>query len=216
MNVYVDESGDLGWTLDKPYHQGGSSRYLTIGCFLIPKKLTHLSERIVRKFYFRRHRPPTNELKGFDLKQAERVIFAKKVVLLLTQNPEIEVLCITVNKKNVESHIRADANKLYNYMVNLVLPERIKHKPSVTFIPDKRSIKVRSGNSLVDYLQVRLWFELKVITKLYNCPQESDQCLNLQFIDWICHIVWSGFEHGESKPFRILTSKIKSIPLFFK
>ncbi len=215
MDVYVDESGDLGWVLDKPYHEGGSSQYLTVGCYIVPKKLAHLSERIVRDFYLKRHRLAKNELKGYELHQAERVIFAKRVVLLLTKNPEIEILCITVKKQNVQLHIREDSNKLYNYMVNLILPERIKHKTSITFIPDKRSIKVRSGNSLVDYLQVKLWFELKAVTKLENCPKESDQCLNLQFIDWICHIIRSEFEHAKSKAFHILTSKVKSTLLFF-
>lgn len=37
MNVYFDESGDLGWSFDKPYGAGGSSRYLTIAFLIIPK-----------------------------------------------------------------------------------------------------------------------------------------------------------------------------------
>jgi hypothetical protein len=30
MRIYIDESGDLGWTLDKPNRNGGSSKYITI------------------------------------------------------------------------------------------------------------------------------------------------------------------------------------------
>jgi len=47
------------------------------------------------------------------------------------QNPtsRIEAFAITVYKKNVEDHIRRDANKLYNYMTSLVLLDRIKDKP---------------------------------------------------------------------------------------
>jgi hypothetical protein len=41
MNLYLDESGDLGWTLDKPYQAGGSSRYLTIATLIIPKTISH-------------------------------------------------------------------------------------------------------------------------------------------------------------------------------
>jgi len=37
MNVYVDESGDLGWEFAQPFRQGGSSRYLTIASLLVPK-----------------------------------------------------------------------------------------------------------------------------------------------------------------------------------
>jgi hypothetical protein len=30
MKVFIDESGDLGWTLDKPNRNGGSSRFITL------------------------------------------------------------------------------------------------------------------------------------------------------------------------------------------
>ena len=215
MNVYVDESGDLGWKFDEPYRQGGSSRYLTIAFLLIPKNLSHLSKRIVKKFYSKRQRSTIKELKGSNLSKSEKVSFARRVVSLLMQNPEIEILAITVNKENVQPHIRLDPNKLYNYMISLVLLENIKQKPSVTFIPDKRSIKVKSGNSLVDYLQIKLWFDLNMSTTLINCPEESDRCLNLQFVDWISHIIWSKFEDKESETFNILRPRIKSASLFF-
>ncbi|WMN84132.1 DUF3800 domain-containing protein [Vibrio parahaemolyticus] len=38
-NIYLDESGDLGWTFDSPYRRGGSSRYLTIASLIVsPEK----------------------------------------------------------------------------------------------------------------------------------------------------------------------------------
>ena len=215
MNVYVDESGDLGWVFDKPYLHGGSSRYLTISFLLIPKNLSHLPKRIVREFYIKRKRPPTKELKGTDLNDLEKITFANEVINLLKENPEIEILAITVNKENVQPHIRQDPNKLYNYMISLVLLDKIKQRPAITFIPDKRSIKVQSGNSLVDYLQIKLWFDLNVSTNIQNRPEESHRSLNLQFIDWISHIIWSNFEKKETKFFNILRPKIKSVPLFF-
>ena len=82
------------------------------------------------------------------------------MVKLLKKHPEIKIFAITVYKKRVATHIRADANKLYNYMVGLALLQRIKKIPHVTFVPDARSIKVRSGNSLVDYLHTEIWFKL--------------------------------------------------------
>ena len=41
MNLYLDESGDLGFTFDKPNRYGGSSRHLTIAILLTPKELSH-------------------------------------------------------------------------------------------------------------------------------------------------------------------------------
>jgi len=149
------------------------------------------------------------------LSSSEKVYFAKEVIRLLKRYPEIEILAITVNKRNVQQHIREDPNKLYNYMIGLVLPEKIKLRPTVTFIPDKRSIKVESGNSLVDYLQIKLWFELNASTIIHNQPEESHKARNLQFVDFISHIIWSKFEDNEYSAYNIIKKKVKVIPLFF-
>jgi hypothetical protein len=50
MNLYLDESGDLGWKFDKPYRDGGSSRYLTIATLIIPQNLSHLPKRIIKSY----------------------------------------------------------------------------------------------------------------------------------------------------------------------
>ena len=65
-------------------------------------------------------------------------------------------------------HIRQDPNKLYNYMVKLLLLEQMAKHDRVTFTPDPRSIKVDIGNSLHDYFQTELWFtsESKTVLKI--------------------------------------------------
>jgi len=116
------------------------------------------------------------------------------MVNLLDDHPSIEAFVITVYKKNVEEHIRKDANKLYNYMISLVLLDRIKDKLNITFIPDKRSIKVQNGNSLLDYLQIKLMFELNSKTVIENEPQESHKVLNLQLIQFITNFIWKNMK----------------------
>ena len=54
----------------------------------------------------------------------------------MANHPSIEAFAITVYKKNVEDHIRRDANKLSNYMTSLVLLDRIKDKPNIRVIPE--------------------------------------------------------------------------------
>jgi hypothetical protein len=157
MNLYLDESGDLGWTLDKPYQSGGSSRYLTIATLLIPKALSHLPKRIVRKIYKNRKQPTRIEIKGNSLSSEE--------------------------KDN--------------------------------FIPDPRTIKISSGNSLIDYLQIKLWFEMNAATKLIYSPMESKSNLNLQFIDFICHIIWKKYEFNEYRFYSKIKPYISEKHLFF-
>jgi hypothetical protein len=215
MNLYLDESGDLGWKFDKPYRDGGSSRYLTIATLIIPQNLSHLPKRIIREIYTDRKQPTTRELKGKDLSKREKQKFVNLVVDLLKRNPSIQASVITVKKENVQDHIRTDANKLYNYMVNFAVIDKIKLFPSVNFIPDPRTIKVASGNSLVDYLQIKLWFELNVRTTLLNAPMESKSNLNLQFVDFIAHIVWSRYENNEYPFYKLIKPHISEKPLFF-
>lgn len=47
-SIYLDESGDLGWSLDKPYKNGGSSRYLTLAAVIVPTAKSHVITRVVR------------------------------------------------------------------------------------------------------------------------------------------------------------------------
>lgn len=215
MNVYIDESGDLGWSFNRPYRHGGSSRYLTITFLLIPKELSSRPKRIVREMYRKRKQKREIELKGADLTPQEQIYFANKVIRLLDQYPDISISAITVKKVNVYPHIRTDENKLYNYMIKIALLEKIKIYPVVSMIRDKRSIKVESGRSLFDYLQTELWLALNVTTTLEDYPLESHNVLNLQFVDFLSHIIWSRYEDNESAPFNVLRAKVLLQGLYF-
>jgi len=215
MIVYFDESGDTGFKFARPFRRGGSSRFLTIAFVLIPRDLAEEPRRIVRKLYSKRGRSSRNELKGSHLTPAEKLYVANRTKKLLTRNKRMKIYAITVNKVKVRPEIRKETNILYNYMVGLVLPEKIKRHSEITLIHDKRTIKVRSGNSLKDYLQVKLWYILNSNTVLRYHPKESHRSLNLQFIDYIAHIIWSRFEDNETAAYDIIRTKIDSIPLFF-
>ncbi len=212
MNVYIDESGDLGFTFDKPFRKGGSSRYLTISFLLTPKELSCLPKRIVRKLYNRRRQSTKVELKGAQLTPSEKAYFSNKAAELVARHPEIKIYAITVNKRTVKEPIRWDYSKLFNYINRLVLLDRIKQESNITFIPDKRSVKARNGNSLADYLQAELWFGADSKTIIENKPQESKKILNLQFIDWIGHIVWARYEDNDVEAYNILKSKVTITP----
>ena len=215
MNVYLDESGDLGWSLDKPYRNGGSSRYLTIAALIIPKIISHLPKRLIRKTYKGKKQSSDIEIKGQYLSKEETDRFIRKVIHLLEREPSITISVISVKKENVQHHIRSDANKLYNYMVNFAILQEIRECPSVDFIPDPRTIKVASGNSLVDYLKTKLWFELNSATVIKHIPIESKRNLTLQFIDFIAHVVWSRYENNEYDSYRLLRPYITERHLFF-
>ena len=213
MQVYLDESGDMGWSFANPYRGGGSSRFLCLAIMFLPKAHRKLPKRIIADMYIKYGW--VSEKKGSAASAAQKMEFAAAAVGMLDAYKDVQIDCIVAKKENVQAHIRCDANKLYNYMCRLVIPEHVKSEMEFEFVPDKRSIKVKSGNSLSDYLQTVLWFDYSLTTKLINNPSESDKNYNLQFMDWIAHCVWSHFEDGETTVFNALQPAIHVRRLFF-
>lgn len=185
MQVFLDESGDMGWSFAKPYGAGGSSRFLCLAIMFLPKSHRKRPKRIIADMY--KKYGWTVEMKASDANSVQKMELAQSAVAMLKTHKDIQIDCIVAQKENVQAHIRGDANKLYNYMCGLVIPEHVKGEKEFEFLPDKRSIKVKSGNSLSDYLQTVLWFEHSLPTKLINHPLESGKNYNLQFVDWIAH-----------------------------
>lgn len=215
--VYLDESGDLGWSFEHPYRAGGSSRHLTISSLAVAPEAKDYPKRLVRKMYKKFKWDTKVEKKWSDMNQDERNFFAQKALELIQNNLQtIRYHSITVKKENVQSHIRTDANKLYNYMIGLSILDDMSRCDNVTFIPDPRSIKVQSGNSLHDYLLTQLWFERMVTTQLLTNPMPSDQCLSLQFADMLSGLVQHHFEDGNSTAWNILSAQIQVKKLFFR
>ena len=216
MIIYLDESGDLGWKFTAPYRFGGSSRYLTIASLVVNPDKKYLPKRLIRKLYLKFNWPGHIEKKWAGMAPEERVWFAKYANTLCTKYPDnIRYIAITVKKENVQQHVRTDPNKLYNYMIGLsLLNEMAKHRV-VTLVPDPRSIKIESRNSLHDYLQTQLWFDKQVSTLLTTRPCDSAANSNVQFADMLSGVIQGYFEDGHSESWSILRHNISYKTLFF-
>jgi hypothetical protein len=146
----------------------------------------------------------------------QRKEFATTTRKMCEKHTNVKLHAIVVRKENVENHIRQDANKLYNYMIGLMLLDEMSQNDVVTCVPDPRTLKVASGNSLHDYLQIKLWFEKKTKTVLRTHPMDSKQNTTLQFVDMLAGVVQSRFEHTHKENFEILVPVTKVKCLFFK
>lgn len=194
--IYADESGDLGFSFDKPYGRGGSSRYLTIFAVLFDEAQDKHPKRVVRQLYKSSGWHIKKEKKWADMPLPARASFAKTAANMLASHPEIKCRAIVCRKELMREAIRRDPNKLYNFMIRKLLVEVMAQHDEVTFIPDHRSIKLESGNSLHDYLETSLLFDLQADTRLTTVKRESKDCLGLQFADMMAGIVQFPFEFG--------------------
>jgi hypothetical protein len=213
--IYLDEAGDLGWKFNAPYRQGGSSRFLTISAICTPETKKHLPKRVVRNIYQSFGWNQAVEHKWNSMDSTERSVCAAELRKLCDSNPDIFLHAIVVKKQNVLAHIQADSNKLYNYMVRLALLKRMARHDVVTMIPDPRSIKIKSGNSLHDYLQTELWFTEKASTNLLTCPQDSATCKGIQLADFLAGMVQGYFEDNASRAFATIQPRLTLNRLFF-
>lgn len=213
--IYLDESGDLGWAFGAPYRAGGSSRFLTIAAVVTPNTHTHLPARVIRDLYTERKWSTAKEKKWTDLSDSARDDFATKALKLKEKHGELKYFAMTVNKQKVMPHLRADSNLLYNYMLKLMLADEMATHPEVTLVPDPRSIKVASGNSQHEYLQISLWYDKGAKTKLHSRPTDSKKDLGIQFADMLSGVVQAHHEDQRSAPWKILGSAVKWRTLFF-
>jgi len=214
--IYLDESGDLGWNFAAPYLGGGSSRFLTINALCVTPEKKHLPKRVVRNLYKKFGWDTAIEKKWSSMTADERKEFAESARKMCDANADISLCCITVKKENVMQHIRSDSNKLYNYMIGLLLLQRMALHADVTMVPDPRSIKVQSGNSLHDYLQIDLWFVKEVPTTLRTNPQDSQFSLSIQFTDMLCGLIRTHWEHAETGNYGILRPSVHEKCLYFR
>ena len=106
--------------------------------------------------------------------------------------------------------------KLTRAKNKLLLLDVMAQHDYVSFVPDPRSIKVESGNSLHDYLQTELWFDLSVQTKLETTPRDSRHCLNLQFTDMLAGVVQSKFEFDDHRHWDNLREHVNLKTLYFR
>jgi hypothetical protein len=174
-----------------------------------------LPKRLIKKLYKKFKWPTDEEKKWSSMTRTERSHFAARLSTLVEGHPDIKCCAITVRKERVREHIRADENKLYNYMIKLLLVDEMAPHQAVSFFPDPRSIKVESGNSLHDYLQISLWFEKGTTTTLTTIPLESHKALNVQFADMLSGLVQSHYEDGNSTAWRLCSQHIQHKKLYF-
>lgn len=208
-HIYLDESGDTGWSFELPYTRGGSSRYLVITACALPAVALAQPEQLVRRLYKFRKWNKETERKWSRMSPTARSAFVVSAAALLRNKPEVRLLAIVVDKRQVGTHICQDPDRLYNYMVRrLLLNEMAKHD-RVNFRPDPRSIKAESGLGLHEYLQTELWFTAEVRTLLETVFLDSRGSPNLQFVDMASGAIHAHFEFGETRNWSLLEPYVR-------
>jgi len=103
--LYIDESGDLGWTFSAPHGAGGSSRYLTIATICVSSDKKHIPKRVIKNLYNKFNWPTNIEKKWSAMAPEERCEFADAAHSMCAKHPDIHLHAIAVQKeKRTSTH----------------------------------------------------------------------------------------------------------------
>ena len=205
MKIYIDESGDLGWKLDKP-NRNGSSKFITITGILISKDEEKYISRFISDIYKKYHLTPNIEKKGANfLPEHSSFITSQLNNKLISKSNSFKIISITVNKAKVFESLKKDKNIFYNYVLGLLLKPEIIQYPSTEIVLDKRTIKVSHGESFPDYIKTDIWGQGLDIN--ISCEFiESTNNKMIWFADWYANFIWRNHEDNESSSYKLLQS----------
>lgn len=205
MNLYLDESGDLGWIFDKPNRNGGSSRYLTISGVLISDESEKYILRFITEIYKKYNLTPNIEKKGANFISEHAKYIGSQLNRILNKDETFKIVSITVNKIKVNERLRNDNNIFYNYVLGLLVKNHIFNYDNLNIVIDARTIKVSHGQSFPDYIKTEVWGKGHDIGIECNFVDSKNNKM-IWFADWFANFVWRHYENGDSSCYQILNN----------
>lgn len=200
MRIYIDQSGDLGWKLDKPNRAGGSSRFITITGILISSEQEKYIIRFIRSIYKKYNLTPNIEKKGANFSPEHSRFITSQLNKITNKADSFKIISITVNKAKVYESLRKDKNIFYNYILGVLVRQHIISQEKIDVIIDKRTIKVSHGQSFPDYIKTQIWSEGYDVD--INCEfVDSSNDKMIWFADWYANFIWRFYEDKEDSTY---------------
>lgn len=210
-NIFLDESGDLGfdWTKKK------TSKYFVITAMFVSDKKP--VEKIVKKVF--------QTMSKNDLKHHDSVLHSYKEkpktrikILNLLLKQDVNILTIYLNKKKVYTNLRNEKHVLYNYVTNILLDRIYTRKlipitGEIILVAAIRETNRFLNDNFKNYLENQVENKYKSILKvLIKHPYEEK---TLQIVDCASWAIFRKWEHTDESYYKIIKSLvIEENPLF--
>jgi hypothetical protein len=186
MFIFLDESGDLGFDLDKR----GTSKTFTITLLVcddrsVMRKIQTAVKRTLKNKVNTKHK----HLKVHELKGALTSADIKSYFLKKMPSSGWKLFAITVNKCRVYPHLRTKSGKkkLYNFLTRELLKaiQPQIHITTVNLVVDrcKDSEDRKDFNA---YIKANLETAFPLETTIYITHENSQENANLQAVDMFC------------------------------
>lgn len=185
MLLFIDESGDLGFDLEK---RGTSSHFVITALVLEDHGDRKILEKGVERTLKNRinvgkkGKNPTLELKGHKTSIEVKRYFWRQV---LKCKFGLYVLCL--KKSGVPSHLRAGPERLYNYLARLVVDSIPLHRAASSVHVEIDRSKGGAEREIFDaYLRQHIEARIDPRVRLSMYHARSEQSKSIQAADMFC------------------------------
>ena len=197
LRIFIDESGDLGC---------GSRFFVMAAVVFLSDLAAKKGSRLVRKM---RKRLKVGELKSSRMSFVERQAVLNKLMSI----DGIEFFYFIAEKSQV-SLLRGDYSKnlIYNYFSRLLVDEIFKtYNQKMYIVFDERTTKVKSMNSLKDYLLIDAYANHgKKSNEVVIEQADSRMVNNLQLADLISGTAYQAYTRNKRHFLDVIGCRIRS------
>ena len=186
--LFVDESGTLG-TKD---------RYFVL-VMLAPQRPKRIIN-FMRKFCARHN---LSEIKASELS----VPLKQEIFNKLCSANDYVISYIVVDKCHIDNKkLFEDKNLLYNYLFSFLVKKTIKStQEDLNFLLDNHSTKVKSINSLADYIRLKAYTQFSCQYNVHLSYTDSRNSKIVQAADVIANAIWAHYNYNTSHFYNMLT-----------
>ncbi len=208
--IFLDESGDLGFNLNKKK----TSKFFVITLLFAENKRP--IEKVVRKIHSelkKKHKRNIGVLHAVKEKPLTRQKLLKRIA-----DKDCLIMAIYLNKSKVYTRLQDAKQVLYNFVTNILLDriftrKILPAKQNITLVASRREtnkfLNLNFQNYLNQQINSRHGINIKVEIKT---PQEEK---SLQAVDFISWAIFRKYEYGDESYYNLIKSRIiEENPLF--
>ena len=215
VSVYVDESGDLGFS-------SSSSNFFTVGyVFTVNRYPTMENKTIKRSLKNFNTRIKNKNKKLIEFKFSANNTTIRKKFLSKIKNMDIVIGIICISKDSVKNNLKKDPSMLYRYLIgNTIITHIIKdyfrnydHYNSIRFVID-RSLSLQGRKEFNKYCEDKALFRAREQDGMIDYSisinhEDSRSVPMLQVADYIASSTQRKIERADSDFYEIIKDKIQ-------
>lgn len=218
--AYLDESGDLGWKLNKPYQHDGSSRYFVIGIAVGHNQKYRRIGKVIENLRELQGWTSKNEKKWATIGRGAKETFCQLAAREMARRDGVEVFVAVCHKENApeffrtvnvreahpdwpepkiqeeEAKYRGRAHLVYSMMVAETLADFLPELDVFTYCPDDLNESSRTLDHIIAY---RLLLQQSRNTTLHLVTKKQEMQHGLDFADMCAGAVFEAYQFGDAR-----------------